>query len=73
MAALLSSSFLFRSYHPPTLSSFCQVRVQTVAPVSASMYRYANTLSWTQFKKYFKRGYDVQIELVSSLVLKMAF
>jgi hypothetical protein len=44
------------------------VRVQTVAPVSASMYRYANTLSWTQFKKYYKRGYDVQIELVSSLV-----
>jgi hypothetical protein len=30
------------------------------------MYRFANTLSWTQFKKYLKRGYDVQIELASS-------
>lgn len=42
------------------------LRVQSIAPTSAAMYRYANTLSWTQFKKYLKRGYDVQIELASS-------
>lgn len=34
-----------------------KLRVATIAPTSAAMYRYANTLSWTQFKKYLKRGY----------------
>lgn len=44
-----------------------KVLIQTVAPSSASMYRYANTLSWTQFKKYLKRGYEVNIEIMSHL------
>jgi len=55
------------------LAKICsrQVHVLTIAPTSASMYRYANTLSWTQFKKYFKRGYKVEIELMSSSVITL--
>ena len=38
--------------HHPSSS----IRVLIVAPPSATMYKYANALSWTTFKKYHKRG-----------------
>ncbi len=41
------------------------VRALVVAPSRSTHYKYANTLSYMQFEKYQKRGYDVQFELLS--------
>jgi len=42
-----------------------KVRTLVVAPFRATHYNYANTLSYMQFEKYQKRGYDVQFDIVS--------
>jgi hypothetical protein len=48
------------SAHP-----LARVRVLLVAPERANHYQYANLLSITHFDKYWKRGYDVGVELVT--------
>lgn len=47
------------THHPDA-----RVRVLLVAPERANFYKYGNALPATQFEKYQKRGYDVQLQLV---------
>ncbi|GAB5032256.1 sulfotransferase [Nannochloropsis oceanica] len=42
-----------------------KVRTLVVAPSRATRHDYANTLSYMQFEKYQKRGYNVQFDIVS--------
>lgn len=42
-----------------------KVRTLVVAPFRATHHDYANTLSYMQFEKYQKRGYNVQFDIVS--------
>ena len=41
-----------------------RVRVLVVAPERARHYKFADTLSYTLFDKYQKRGYDVEVDII---------